>query len=273
MTCGRFSERNGLIGVIILGTKEIQLATVNVDGSIVRFIDTPGFDDTDLKDSDILKTIWKYISSEDLRLSGLLYLHRITDDRVGGTALKNLSMFQKLVGDHGMKNVVLVTTMWGKLQPSDDGEARVRELIEKGKFWGGMISCGATHEKYDGTKEDALRIVQLMLPNEPCKLQIQQEYADATKLADTAAGKEVADRLDDLKAHHAQEMAELKEQVSLTAQKGNEKLQQELQELKESGHKQQQEIAEAQKKLHQAEITSLQERLAEVEARGRCVVC
>lgn len=35
-----------------------------------------------------------------------------------------------------------------------------------------MISCGATHEKYDGTKEDALRIVQMMLNNAQCKLQI-----------------------------------------------------------------------------------------------------
>ena len=108
-----------------------------------RFIDTPGFDDTDTKDSDILKTIWQYISTGGLRLSGLLYLHRITDDRVGGTALKNLSMFQKLVGDHNMRNVILLTTMWGKLQPSDNGEARVKQLTETGKFWGGMIGCGA----------------------------------------------------------------------------------------------------------------------------------
>ena len=119
------------------GTKEIQLATTKVGDSVVRFIDTPGFDDTDTKDSDILKIIWGYISVGSLRLSGLLYLHRITDDRVGGTALKNLGMFQKLVWDHNMRNVILVTTMWGKLQPPDIGEARVKELTETGKFWGG----------------------------------------------------------------------------------------------------------------------------------------
>ena len=155
------------------GTKEVQLATTKVGDTVVRFIDTPGFDDTDTKDSDILKTIWKYISQGSIRLSGLLYLHRITDGRVGGTALKNLSMFQKLVGDHSMTNVILVTTMWGKLQPFDNGEARVKELTEAGKFWGGMIGCGATHERYNGTKEDALRIVQMVLDNNaPRKLQI-----------------------------------------------------------------------------------------------------
>ena len=109
---GRVFGKHGLIGVVIPGTKEIQLATITIGNSVVRFIDTPGFDDTDTKDSDILKTIWEYISNGGLRLSGLLYLHRITDDRVGGMALKNLSMFQKLVGDHNMQNVILVTTMW-----------------------------------------------------------------------------------------------------------------------------------------------------------------
>ena len=241
---------------------------------MVRFIDTPGFDDTDTKDSDILTIIWEHISSiKGLRLSGLLYLHRITDDRVGGTAMKNLRMFQKLVGDDSMKNVILVTTMWGKLQPSDDGDARVKQLTETGKFWGGMITSGARHERYDGTGVDALRIIRLMLDNAPCKLQIQEELDSGQKLADTAAGKEVADRLETLKAQHAGEIAELKNELSQAAQKGNEKLQQELQALYKTELKQHQEIAEAQRKLQQYEFESLQARLAQLENKGGCVVC
>ena len=241
---------------------------------MVRFIDTPGFDDTDTKDSDVLKIIWEHISSiKGLRLSGLLYLHRITDDRVGGTAMKNLRMFQKLVGEDSMKNVVLVTTMWGKLQPSDDGDARVKQLTETGKFWGGMISSGARHERYDGTVEDALGIIHMMVDNAPCKLQIQEELDNGQTLADTAAGKEVADRLETLKVHHAEEIAGLKQELSLAAQKGNEKLQQELQALHKTEVKQQQEIAEAQRKLQLGEIESLQARLSQVENRGGCVVC
>ena len=241
---------------------------------MVRFIDTPGFDDTDTKDSDILKIIWEHISSiEGLRLSGLLYLHRITDDRVGGTAMKNFRMFQKLVGDDSMKNVILVTTMWGKLQSSDDGDARVKELTETGKFWGGMITSGAKHERYDGTGEDALRIIHMMLDNTPCKLQIQQELDHGQSLADTAAGKEVADRLETIKAQHAEEIAALEKELSLAAKKGNENLQQELQALYKTELKQQQEIAEAQRKLQQAEIDSLQARLVQLENKPGCVVC
>ena len=241
---------------------------------MVRFIDTPGFDDTDTKDSDILTIIWEHISSiKGLRLSGLLYLHRITDDRVGGTAMKNLRMFQKLVGDDSMKNVILVTTMWGKLQPSDDGDARVKQLTETGKFWGGMIASGARHERYNGTGEDALRIIDMMLDNAPCKLQIQQELDHGQSLAHTAAGKEVADRLETLKAHHAEEIAELKKELGLVAQKRNEKLLQELLALYKTELKQQQDVVEAQRKLQQVDMESLQARLAQVENKPRCVVC
>ena len=241
---------------------------------MVRFIDTPGSDDTDTKDSDILKIIWEHISSiKDLRLSGLLYLHRITDDRIGGTAMRNLRMFQKLVEDDSMRNVILVTTMWGKLQSSDDGDARVKQLTETGKFWGGMITSGARHEKYDVTGVDALRIIHVMLDNAPCKLQNQEELDHGQKLADTAAGKEVADRLETLKAHHAEEIAELKKELGLAAQKGNEKLQQVLQALYKTELKQQQEIAEAQRKLQHAEIDVLQARVKELENKGGCVVC
>ena len=249
------------------------MATTKIGDRVVRFIDTPGFDDTDTTDSDILKIIWEHISSiKGLCLSGLLYLHRITDDRVGGTAMKNLRMFQKLVGDNSMKNVVLVTTMWSKLQSSDDGNARVKQLTETGKFWGGMITNGARHERYDGTPTDALRIIHMMLDNAPCKLQIQEELDHGQKLADTTAGKEVVDRLENLKVHHAEEVKELKKELSLATQKGNEKLQQELQALYNAEIKRQQEIAEAQSKLLQAEIESLQARIAEVENR-RCVMC
>ena len=93
-------------------------------------------------------------------------------------------------------------SMWGKLQPSDDGEARVRELMQTGKFWGGMIGRGADHERYDGTREDAVRIVRMILDNAPCKLHIHEEHDHGERLAGTAAGQEVTDGPDILKAQH-----------------------------------------------------------------------
>lgn len=68
-------------------------------------------------------------------------------------------------------------------------------------------------------------------------------------------------------------MAKVKEQLDLVTQQGNERLKQELQTLYKNELTLKQEIAEGQGKLHQAEIESLQGRLAEVKGKGHCVVC
>lgn len=39
------------------------------------------------------------VYQNNVRLAGILYLHRIGDNRLGGTAMKNLRMFKKLCGD------------------------------------------------------------------------------------------------------------------------------------------------------------------------------
>jgi len=82
-------------------------------------IDTPGFDDTDRDDSDILCDVALWFSESlkrGIRLSGILYLHRISDRRMTGSAKKNLLMFKKLCGNNALVNVTLATTMWGTVK-------------------------------------------------------------------------------------------------------------------------------------------------------------
>ena len=86
----------------------------------IILVDTPGFDDTQKTDTEILTMIcrlanrnvsiqvipsWKtlihiiyYRYKRDIKLAGILYFHRISDNRVAGTPLKNIRMFQKLCG-------------------------------------------------------------------------------------------------------------------------------------------------------------------------------
>ena len=54
-------------------------------------------------------------------------MHRISDFRVGGIARRNFSMFRNLCGDENLKNVVIVTNMWGEVD-LPRGEAREQEL-------------------------------------------------------------------------------------------------------------------------------------------------
>ena len=175
-----------------------------------------------MKDSDILIEIGKFLSDfniQNLRLSGILYLHRITDQRLGGATIKNLAMFEKLVGKGYIENVILLTTMWSNLISPKDGEKRVQSLTSKGKFWVSMINLGAMHERYDGTNDDAYRIVRMVLNKAPIVLRLQKELASGKKIADTAAGKEVTDRLEKLQAKQAEEIAALREQIAEISQR------------------------------------------------------
>ncbi|KEZ40817.1 hypothetical protein SAPIO_CDS8009 [Scedosporium apiospermum] len=70
-------------------TKEPEISSIRINGQDLHLIDTPGFDDTEMKDSDILLQIAEYLNT-DVRLSGILYLHPITTRRVGGAATRNL---------------------------------------------------------------------------------------------------------------------------------------------------------------------------------------
>ena len=81
--------------------------------------DTPGFDDTASSDTDVLRNIVTWLGAmreKRIKLSGIIYLHRITDVRLGGTALRNLRMLHNLVGANKMANVLLVSTRWEEVR-------------------------------------------------------------------------------------------------------------------------------------------------------------
>ncbi|KAG8830371.1 hypothetical protein FRC17_004960 [Serendipita sp. 399] len=122
------------------------------------FIDTPGFDDTYKSDIEILTMIAEFLviaHGRKLKLDTILYLHRISDNRMAGSPLKNLQLFASLCGNVAMPNVTLVTTMWS-LVPRDVGEERLGELRKD--FWSPMLEKGCTVEQFDDTFDSAFRI-------------------------------------------------------------------------------------------------------------------
>ena len=77
--------------------------------------DTPGFDNTDISDAAVLERIAAWLSEiyrDGVKLAGIIYLHRISDDHLTRSALRSLSMLGKLVGLKHMRNVTLLTTRW-----------------------------------------------------------------------------------------------------------------------------------------------------------------
>ncbi|KAF8064973.1 P-loop containing nucleoside triphosphate hydrolase protein [Lyophyllum atratum] len=154
-------------------------------------IDTPGFDDTTVDDREILRriAIWLTRSYDaKMKLAGVIYLHDITQDRIGGTARKNLDMLNKLCGIEATKNVILATTKWSKVT-QEVGEQREKEL--KTEHWKYMLSLGSSIKRFDGTQRSARRLVNSVLAkNVLDAVQIQRELGDIDNiLAETEAGR------------------------------------------------------------------------------------
>lgn len=176
-------------------TQEVVAYRCQYSSSVdIYLIDTPGFDDTNRSDSDILKTIAEWMTRSyinDIKLSGIIYLHRITDTRVQGTAKKNLFMFKKLCGPSAMKNVLLVTTMWENVLPGD-GERRETDLVNTPDFWGFMLAEGAHIQRHRNTRESAMALLKKFVKSRKITMNIQAEMVHEHKdLDDTEAGREV----------------------------------------------------------------------------------
>ena len=61
--------------------------------------------------SSIEENLLRY--EKDIKLAGIIYLHRITDNRTGGNPYR---MFEMLCRDQAFEKVVLVTTLWDVVQ-------------------------------------------------------------------------------------------------------------------------------------------------------------
>ncbi|KAF9259854.1 hypothetical protein L218DRAFT_873661, partial [Marasmius fiardii PR-910] len=187
-----------------------------VDGRNVVLIDTPGFDDTTRTDTDILSMISVFLAEMykgDKKLAGIIYLHRISDVRVGGISARSFRMFRKLCGEASLKNVVIATTRWSEVL-FEVAEARERELMEKDLFFKPVLDRGAKMIRYDNTAHSAHTLIRSMVQNEPLPLLIQTEVVDDNKnLAQTAAGQEIKDEIETLISRHEREIRELREEM------------------------------------------------------------
>lgn len=104
------------------------------------------------------------------RLSGtvpiIIYLHRIQDNRIAGSAMRNLDSL-KTIGNPGeasggkLSNIALVTTMWSEIPNSSDvGERREREL--KNDHWRDLLRMGCQYKRFDDSHKSAWSIINMI---------------------------------------------------------------------------------------------------------------
>ena len=198
-----------------------------LDGQTISFIDTPGFDDTNLSDTNILNMIAAYLSCSYVcsfhvtfdfsgywtrhehgkNLSGVIYLHRILDNRVGGISARSFRIFRKLCGEDSLRSVVIATTMWDQAEMSI-GEGREQELASQDAFFKPALEKGARLARHNNTLESAQAIIRSIIQQSPSSvtLQIQEELGRGLCISETQAGKELGQELNEQMERHREEM-------------------------------------------------------------------
>jgi hypothetical protein len=143
-------------------------------------------------------------------------MHRITDQRVTGSSLKSLRIFEQVCGEENFPYVVLVTSMWDLLDgEADRAQAESRELAlrTKDEFFGKMVAGGAKVMRYEGDGPSARSIAQrISMQKSRVVTALQREMADVgKKLEDTAVGAFLREEIDRARRKYELDRQELEE--------------------------------------------------------------
>ena len=232
--------------------------------------------------------------SAGAKLAGVIYVHRISDDKFGGLAVKNFRMFRELCGEKTLKNVILMTNMWGRVTPQQ-GAGRERQL--KTKHFKAAIEKGAHLCRHNNTPESARKILQTVLENEPVVLKIQRELIDEHKeIGATSAGEELNREIRAAVERCQNEIEELEESMRRAAEKDEElreelegekrRVQEEMEKLRKDSEEMKSKFEEARREMeerisarfqglmgriqeeHEEEIRRYEDRVKELERNG-----
>ena len=123
-----------------------------------------------------------------IHLSGLLFFHRISDNPIGGSAVKYRKMFQNLCGNEALKNVILVTTMWDEVG-EEEGRYCETELFTKSEYWKTMLDLGCRTSRFYNNTESARDIIS-QFQDARCTVLLQREMVDLRlELVETSVGR------------------------------------------------------------------------------------
>ena len=212
-----------------------------------------------------LTEVFRY--SVGMKLAGVIYVHRISDDKFGGLAVKNFRMFRGLCGEKMLKNVILMTNMWGEVAPQKgaDQEQQLRD-----KYFKAAIEKGAQLCRHSNTPESAQAIPRRILKNEPLVLKIQHELIDQGKdIRRTGAGAELNREIREVVEKYQREIRDLEERVRQAIEERDEESWKELEKrgIQDEMEKLRRDSAKMESKLEKAR-REMEERIkARFEAR------
>ena len=112
--------------------------------------------------------------SRKIGLAGLLYFHRISDNRMSGTPLSNLNHFQKLC-ENELQRVILTTTMWDEVD-EETGTTRENELKEK--YWRTLINGGSSTKRFFNDRKSGIEILRPIIQGASSQRNAPQNTCD-----------------------------------------------------------------------------------------------
>lgn len=176
------------------GTTTPIIYESTIDNKMILLLDTPGFDDSEQTNLDILREIVSSLYVFALRpteveVRGLIFLHDITETRLSGSQRMTWQILKAICGEGSMKNVLVGTTQWSSEgdRRFQNEEKRERELY--GKHWNGIHKSSRV---VYGDKENAHQIIRDLLVKPPVLLLVQTEMINPPHTIEaTTAGRVV----------------------------------------------------------------------------------
>ncbi|KAH9829190.1 P-loop containing nucleoside triphosphate hydrolase protein [Rhodofomes roseus] len=230
-------------------TKDIDVAYRMMGDTKVVLIDTPGFDDTTKSQADVLEDIGQFLKKtyeDGVKVSGVIYMHRISDRRVGGIARENFRLFTKICGPDALRNVFIVTTMWNEVAEAV-GRAREEELVTKPIFYQSAVERGARMVRCHNNADSARSIALALIEHAARRLQMQYELVDERKqVPETEAGSDLSELLKEQETRHQREMQALRDEMAEAHRTETPQLRQELKRINDELQRIQRELKKLQ---------------------------
>ncbi|KAF8055861.1 P-loop containing nucleoside triphosphate hydrolase protein [Lyophyllum atratum] len=132
----------------------------------VIVIDTPGLDNTSIDDQEILSRIadWLALShAAQMKLAGVIYFHKINDQRMARTMTQNLVLFEALSGKSVSKKTVLTTPRWNGVS-REEGERYEAQMRDNS--WKETLAVGSRMFPLQDVEYSARDIVEFILGND-----------------------------------------------------------------------------------------------------------
>ena len=196
-------------------TQEVRSFKCQHDGKQFSVVDTPGFNDTNRSDREILQELadWLLESYRDgLKVSGIIYLHRISAPRMEGSSMRNLRMFRRLCGEEFMQNVILGTTFWDAVG-EEAGAAREKELLETEGFFKEMKDRNCDIVRISNDRGECLKLLSRFAAKQPSLMCIQQELFEGKLLEETGAASAISQELAELQRQNNEKFADARNQL------------------------------------------------------------